>query len=400
MRQLLVTVKDILENGRYKADRTKVGCYSVFGRQLRFDLSKGFPIPTTKKTKFEFIARELLWFIGGYTNIQHPLMAGVPIWDQWAVSEKDLKPRKLTLEELLELYTKEKGGTLARAEAFFKIDYAIAVSESQGCDSNAILELARAKFLARLGLTDTAIVRDQRYLGEIGPMYGKLMRDFNGVDQLSKKIEELKQTPGSRRLVVSMWNPATEPDSKLTPEENVLAGKQALASCHTLYQFNTSELNVLERLDWLEHQHPGLANTVYRVRHDLSLDSDLVDVELNSLFSTYAVPAYRLDLLLFARSQDFCVGTPFNIASYALLLALVANEVNMVPGDYVHTMGDTHIYSDQLDAAQEWISRVPTSLPTLKIHRPVGTSVFDIKLEDLELVGYNPQPFIKFPVAK
>jgi len=228
-----------------------------------------------------------------------------------------------------------------------------------------------------------AQVDDPGLLGSIGPLYGAQWRNFNGVDQLAEVLKSLAERPDSRRHVISAWNPAQLADEKLSPEDNVLAGNGALAPCHTLFQFNTERLTPTERRS-------------IAIARGLELPTEGIDLWLD----TQQIPKYILDLSMYQRSADVPIGVPFNIASYALLLALVANQLNYVPGDYIHFMGDAHIYTNQLAGVGEQLRRTPKALPKLVLKCPVGTSIFDVKPDDIELVNYNPDPWIKMPVAK
>lgn len=263
MKQYLEVLRDIREEGVRKQDRTGVGTLSVFGRQMRFDLSKGFPVVTTKKLHLKSIIVELLWFLQGDTNIKFLHDHGVTIWDEWA--DKD---------------------------------------------------------------------------GNLGPVYGHQWRswpapDGKTIDQISNLIERIKSKPNDRRLIVSAWNVADIDKMKLPP-------------CHCLFQFY-------------------VANG-------------------------------KLSCQLYQRSCDMFLGVPFNIASYALLTMMIAEVVGLQPGEFIHTLGDAHIYLNHQEQVNLQLSRDPRPLPKMIIKRKVD-SIFDYKLEDFELVGYDPHPGIKAPIA-
>jgi len=256
-------LRHVLENGAEKADRTGTGTRSVFGWQLRFDLSEGFPLVTTKKLHLRSIIHELLWFIRGETNIAYLRENKVSIWDEWADAD-----------------------------------------------------------------------------GELGPVYGKQWRrwsapDGREIDQLRDVVAELQRNPDSRRLVVSAWNVADLPAMALQP-------------CHTMFQFY-------------------VANG-------------------------------KLSCQLYQRSADIFLGVPFNIASYALLTHMVARHCGLGVGDFVHTLGDAHLYSNHFDQAREQLSRAPRPLPTLVL-APEATDLFAMRFEDIAIEGYDPHPAIKAPVA-
>lgn len=287
MKQYLGLIEHVLENGVYKVDRTGTGCYSCFGAQLRFDLSKGFPLLTTKKVHFKSVVHELLWFLRGETNIGYLKENGVKIWDEWATENGDLGP----------VY-----GKMWRSWPDIEIGY-----------KNG----------------EKVILRDDT------------------IDQISNIIDEIKNNPSSRRLVVSGWNPALLPDPKVSPNKNAENGKQALPPCHTLFQF-------------------------------IVLDG-------------------KLSCQLYQRSADIFLGVPFNIASYALLTTMIAKSCDLEVGEFIHTFGDFHIYSNHLEQVKLQLTREPKELPKLKIPKK---DIFDYKFEDIELEGYDPHPLIKGKVAK
>lgn len=263
MRQYQDLLKQILETGTEKQDRTGTGTRSVFGHQARYDLSKGFPLLTTKKMHLRSIIHELLWFIKGDTNVKYLQDNKVTIWDEWA---------------------KENG--------------------------------------------------------ELGPVYGAQWRrwktaDGREIDQLKQVIEQIKTNPGSRRLIVSAWNVGE-------------IEKMALPPCHAFFQFY--------------------------------------------------VAGDRLSCQLYQRSADVFLGVPFNIASYALLTMMVAQVCNLKPGDFIHTLGDAHLYNNHLVQAQLQITRDPKKLPVMKLN-PSVKSIFDFKYEDFTLEQYDPHPSIKAEIS-
>ncbi len=256
-------LQHILENGTDKSDRTGTGTRSVFGYQLRYDLSDGFPLVTTKKVHLKSIIYELLWFLKGDTNIKYLTDHGVSIWNEWA-------------------------------------------------DEN----------------------------GELGPVYGAQWRSWQGaggkvVDQISEVIQQIKTNPDSRRLIVSAWNAAEIPN-------------MALAPCHALFQFYVAD--------------------------------------------------GKLSLQLYQRSADVFLGVPFNIASYALLLMMVAQVCELEVGEYIHTFGDVHIYNNHFEQVKTQLAREPRALPEM-ILNPDVKNIFDFTFEDFTLEKYDPHPGIKAPVA-
>ena len=287
MKQYIDLCNYILNNGVKKDDRTGTGTISVFGYQMRFNLGEGFPLLTTKKVHLKSIIHELLWFISGSTNIKYLVDNDVRIWNDWPY----------------DLYKKSpdfQGETIE--------EFAAKIKESD--------EFAK------------------KY-GNLGPVYGKQWRDFNGVDQLSNLIEQIKTNPNSRRLIISAWNPAE-------------VDKMALPPCHSFMQFYVAE--------------------------------------------------GKLSCQLYQRSADVFLGVPFNIASYALFTMMIAQVCGLEPGDFVHTLGDAHIYLNHLDQVNKQIKRSLRPLPKMVIN-PNVKSIFDFKYEDVTLLNYNPHSGIKGKVA-
>ena len=291
MKQYLDFLRFILENGKQKNDRTNTGTISAFGYQMRFDLSEGFPLLTTKKVHLQSIIHELLWFIKGDTNIRYLVQNGVRIWNEWPF-EKYRKSAAYRGESLNVFVSKIKED---------------------------------AEFAEKWG--------------DLGPVYGRQWRAFRGaektVDQLQEVITEIKTNPDSRRLLVSSWNP-TEIEGMVLPP------------CHTLYQFYARE--------------------------------------------------GELSLQLYQRSADAFLGVPFNIASYSLLLMMVANVTGLEPKEFVHTIGDAHIYLNHLEQVNLQLSRSPRKLPKMLIKRK-AEAIEDFRYEDFELLDYEPHPAIRAEVA-
>ena len=273
MKQYLDLVKHVLEKGDFKEDRTGTGTKSVFGYQMRFDLSKGFPMLTTKKLHLKSIIYELLWFLKGDTNIKYLNENGVRIWNEWANEN-----------------------------------------------------------------------------GDLGPVYGFQWRNWNGdnIDQIKELIDNLKKNPNSRRMLVSAWNPSVLPDTSKSFNENISEGKAALPPCHAFFQFYVND--------------------------------------------------GKLSCQLYQRSADIFLGVPFNIASYSLFTLMIAQVCGYMPGEFIHTFGDAHIYTNHFDQVKLQLSRSPKQLPTIEINSKI-TDIFNFSFEDFKLINYDPDPHIKGDVA-
>ncbi|WP_282801066.1 thymidylate synthase [Secundilactobacillus kimchicus] len=303
----------VLEHGHEKTDRTGTGTRSTFGYQMRFDLSEGFPLLTTKKVPFGLIKSELLWFLHGDTNIQYLLKHKNHIWDEWAfkkwVESNDYKGPDMT-----------DFGRRSLVDA----------------DFNAVYQEQLHQFCDRIVADDAFAAQ----YGDLGNVYGSQWRAWktstgSTIDQLSNVIETLKTHPDSRRMIVSAWNPEDVPSMALPP-------------CHTMYQFYVAD--------------------------------------------------GKLSCQLYQRSGDIFLGVPFNIASYALLASLIAKEVGLEPGDFVHTLGDAHIYSNHFEQVKTQLARTPEAAPQLELN-PDKSSIFDYDMSDIHVRNYNPAPAIKAPVA-
>lgn len=313
-------MKHIRDHGVQKEDRTGTGTKSVFGYQMRFDLSKGFPLFTTKKTVFRLIASELLWFVKGDTNIRYLLQHNNHIWDEWAF-KRWVESDEYTGEDMTDF-----GRRCLVDEEF-----------------NRVYQAELKEFCHRV-LTDDEF--SAKY-GDLGNVYGKQWRDWitatgESIDQLKEVIHDIKHNPDSRRLLVTAWK----------PEDVQNAGKKgsnaALPPCHVLFQFYVAE--------------------------------------------------GKLSCQLYQRSADAFLGSNFNIPSYSLLIHLLARECGLEVGEFIYTIGDGHLYLNHLEQLEEQLSRELRDLPTLHIN-PDKASIFDIEMEDLQILGYDPHPSIKAPIA-
>jgi thymidylate synthase len=310
--QYLDLLQYVLEHGHKKSDRTGTGTISTFGYQMRFDLQESFPLLTTKKIPFGLIKSELLWFLHGDTNIKYLLEHNNHIWDEWAFKNY-IESSEYTGPDMADF------GRRSLIDDEFAQAY----------------KLEKKKF-------DEAILTDDKFaekFGNLGDVYGAQWRhwqkrDGGVIDQIKNVIQQIKQTPDSRRLIVSAWNPEDVPTMALPP-------------CHTLFQFYVND--------------------------------------------------GKLSCQLYQRSGDLFLGVPFNIASYALLTHLIARETGLEVGEFVHTLGDAHIYSNHVKQVETQLSRKPVAGPQLEINS--DKSIFDIDVQDIKVTDYNPQPAIKAPIA-
>lgn len=344
MKQYLEMMQNILDEGHVKGDRTGTGTLSVFGRQMRFDLRKGFPLVTTKKLHLRSIIHELLWFLSGDTNTKYLEDNGVTIWREWQDENGNLGElygAQWRRWKDVKLVPKKNAALLEKLQAAGYADYGDADDGSQMFDARVLLKEH---------------------------------------DQISKVVDQLRNDPDSRRIIVSAWN-VGELD------------QMALAPCHAFFQFYTRELSIDERLDWFEKNLPDQFNDS-RFSNEAVADDAVFHVEMDAL----EIPRRVLSCQLYQRSADMFLGVPFNIASYALLIHMVAQQVNMVAGDFVWSGGDVHLYSNHLEQAKLQLTREPLPLPKLVIKRK-PESIFDYKFEDFEIRDYVSHDPIKAPVA-
>ncbi|MRG88311.1 thymidylate synthase [Salinibacillus xinjiangensis] len=313
MKQYLELSEHILHNGTRREDRTGTGTIGVFGSQMRFDLSKGFPLLTTKKVPFKLIVSELLWFMKGDTNIKYLLQHNNNIWNEWAFKNWVESPEY-------------QGPDMT--------NFGLRSLEDEEFNKQYKDEMDNFK---------QKILHDDEFAlkyGDLGNVYGKQWRAWKTtqgetIDQLKNVIDQIKTNPTSRRLIVSAWNPEDVPSMALPP-------------CHTMFQFYVAD--------------------------------------------------GKLSCQLYQRSGDMFLGIPFNIASYALLTHLIALECGLEVGDFIHTIGDAHLYVNHLEQIKTQLSREPRELPTIQIDLQ-NKSIFDLDVEDIKLEGYTPHPAIKAPVA-
>lgn len=358
---------EILQNGRLKRNRTGIDTIGVFGAQAKFDVNMdAFPILTTKKIFFKAIVHELLWFIRGDTNIKYLVDNGVHIWDDWAYARyiKSFNAVKKDLED---------DATPLSQENFIKLikdDTGSGFAKQWGeLGEGTYGGMWRAfPYAAHWKLPDGVC--------SAGPMEGY---ELKTVDQLKKVMDKLKSNPDDRRMIVSAWHPHWVDHCALPP-------------CHCLFHFNTEELTVEERIAYAKTLN--LSNTS---EFWAALESSSEEKQQEWLNAS-SIPKRKLNLLLYQRSCDTFLGVPFNITSYALLLAMVAHCVNMQPGVFTHTYGDLHIYVNHKEQVNLQLSRIPKRLPNLWLN-PSVKDLFSFKYEDIKLIDYDSHPAIKGEVA-
>lgn len=316
--QYLDLLQDILEHGHEKKEfNSGISLKSVFGRQCRYDLSKGFPLLTTKKVFLRGIIEELLWFLQGNSNIKYLVDRNVHIWDEWAYKRfKEAQKKMADGKWKVAAWKKELKAIKTQEEFIQKI-------KDDG------------KFAKKWG--------------ELGPIYGRQWRkwetsDGRTIDQVAWAIAKLKKTPTRKHILIAAWNPEFVYEMAASREKSVV-----LPPCHSFFQINVNDKN-------------------------------------------------ELSLQLFQRSSDVFLGVPFNIASYALLTLMFAHVGGFKPGEFVHTFGDVHIYGNHMDQVKEQLTRKPRPFPTIKLNSKVK-NIDDFKIEDFELIGYNPYPPIKGEVT-
>lgn len=336
MKQYQDLMAEVFAKGTPKKDRTGTGTLSIFGHQMRFNLQEGFPLVTTKRCHLRSIIHELLWFLKGDTNVKYLNDNGVTIWDEWKNKDGDLGP----------VYGKQWRAWTAHDEVHTGNKKIIAEMEEDGWEEAGYREASML-----------------------------LTKD---IDQIAKVMDQLKNDPDNRRIIVSAWNVADLDD-------------MALAPCHAFFQFYTREMSLDERVQWAEENDNELWSDYI---HATFVDEN---TRLGWLDKA-GVPTRKLSCQLYQRSADVFLGVPFNIASYALLIHMFAQQANMAVGDFVWTGGDVHLYSNHLEQARTQLGRTPRALPKLIIKRKPD-SIFDYKFEDFEIENYNPHPSIKAPVA-
>ena len=350
-------LQDILDNGVTKSDRTGTGTISVFGRQIRHKMSEGFPVLTTKKMAWKTMVTELLWFLRGDTNIKFLVDNNCHIWDGDAYKNY-LKHN----DEVDNYWIKKNPEIKSRWKPY-----------------------SQEEFINKIKTDDEFAKK----WGELGPVYGKQWRSWHlnakvtmdgkyheekGIDQIQSLINDLKTNPDSRRLMVNAWN-VGELDQMVLPP------------CHYGFQVYTRELSEQERMD---------------LYNKSNWNKDIFPSDVsgwNRLLDSYNIPTRAISLMWNQRSCDFPLGIPANIMSYALLLMMIAKQVNMVPDELIGNLGDCHVYLNQIDGIKEQITREPYELPTVKLSDRIVDDISEYTLDDIILENYQSHPTIKMPLS-
>ena len=369
--QYLQLLEHIVANGTYSKNRTGVNTYKIWGAQIHVDLlHEGFPLLTTKKMHWKSVVHELLWMIKGDTNIQYLLKNGVTFWTEWPY-QKYLNHCKTLTEP----------------------DYDVHIED---LEKNCVREMTQKEFEQEI-INNDEFAKKWGSIGNYG--YGGMWRHFpfytqedkfksstsvigcsaehwtfGEVDQLVKVIDELKNNPDSRRIIITAWHPYHSNN-----REDAL-----LPACHNYIQFGTEELTWHERLEI--------------AREKDSRNENMYNKYSDEDFDRAGIPKYRLNCYFNMRSSDTFLGLPFNCAFYALFTHLIANQLNMIPSQLVYTAADVHLYENHLEQVKLQLTRDIRKLPRLNI-KTTGKSIFDIKFEDIEIIDYNPHPAIKGEVA-
>ena len=363
-KQYTALLQDILDNGHQKGDRTGTGTVSVFGRQIRHNMKDGFPLLTTKKMYMKGIVTELLWFLRGDTNIKYLVDNDCHIWDGDAYKNYESKKSKWEIGRIGE-----------------------------------IPKLSQEEFINKIKTDDEFAKK----WGELGPVYGKQWRNWGseeilveksfgddegfgykrkvkeqtkGIDQIANAINDLRTNPDSRRIIVSAWN---------VGELHLMT----LPPCHNFFQFFTRELSLEERYDLIEKDK----YTQFVNWQNLGTD------RIREVLDEQNIPKRAISLMWNQRSVDTGLGLGFNIASYGLLLEIIAKEVNMVPDELIGNLGDVHLYLDHVEPIKEQLNRDPFNLPKLKIKDKQVNDISQYIVSDLELIDYQFHPPIKLPLS-
>ena len=354
--QYLQLLEHIVANGTYSKNRTGVNTYKIWGAQIHIDLNEGFPLLTTKKMHWKSVVHELLWMIKGDTNIQYLLKNGVTFWTEWPMKHYNDAATELKVMPVLTQKAFEQ--KIINDDEFAKTWGSIGNYGYGGMWRHFPFYTQEDKFKSSTSVIGCSAEH----------------WTFGEVDQLVKVIDELKNNPDSRRIIITAWHPYHSNN-----REDAL-----LPACHNYIQFGTEELTWHERLEI--------------AREKDSRNENMYNKYSDEDFDRAGIPKYRLNCYFNMRSSDTFLGLPFNCAFYALFTHLIANQLNMIPSQLVYTAADVHLYENHLEQVKLQLTRDIRKLPRLNI-KTTGKSIFDIKFEDIEIIDYNPHPAIKGEVA-
>jgi thymidylate synthase len=355
--QYLQLLEHIVANGTYSKNRTGVNTYKIWGAQIHIDLNEGFPLLTTKKMHWKSVVHELLWMIKGDTNIQYLLKNGVTFWTEWPMKHYNDAATELKVMPVLTQKAFEQ--KIINDDEFAKKWGSIGNYGYGGMWRHFPFYTQEDKFKSSTSVIGCSAEH----------------WTFGEVDQLVKVIDELKNNPDSRRIIITAWHPYHSNN-----REDAL-----LPACHNYIQFGTEQLTWQERLEIAREKDSRNENMYYKYS-----DED---------FDRTGIPKYRLNCYFNMRSNDVPLGLPYNIAFYALFTHLMAHCLNMIPSQLVYSGADVHIYENQQEGIVEQLTRTPGKLPKLVLKPGCPTNLFDIKFDHIDIVDYNPQAHIKMPVA-
>ena len=355
--QYLQLLEHIVAKGTYSKNRTGVNTYKIWGAQIHIDLNEGFPLLTTKKMHWKSVVHELLWMIKGDTNIQYLLKNGVTFWTEWPMKHYNDAATELKVMPVLTQKAFEQ--KIINDDEFAKTWGSIGNYGYGGMWRHFPFYTQEDKFKSSTSVIGCSAEH----------------WTFGEVDQLVKVIDELKNNPDSRRIIITAWHPYHSNN-----REDAL-----LPACHNYIQFGTEELTWHERLEIAREKDSRNENMYYKYSDE---DFDRTDI-----------PKYRLNCYFNMRSNDVPLGLPYNIAFYALFTHLMAHCLNMIPSQLVYSGADVHIYENQQEGITEQLTRTPGKLPKLVLKPGCPTNLFDIKFDHIDIVDYNPQAHIKMPVA-
>lgn len=373
--QLKELYKKILDKPNFKNDRTGVGTKSIFGHSMRFDLREGFPLTTLRKIHIKSLIHELLWFLGSYdekykkfqkTNIRYLLDNGVTFWTDWCY--KNYKTEKIIKHKEKDLLS------IKEFENKIIIDDDFAIKWGDLGDGSYAKQWTDFGGHKKLITQFTSITDNQEIY-------------IKGINQINKLINDILNDPDSRRLIVNTWN--------VKEVENTL-----LPPCHILFQCYTETISMEERIKYFENTFNTENIKSYMIKNDIS---DLNEIKKDpikqiKILDHFNVPKRYLDLQLYMRSNDLGLGNQYNIASYSLLLTMLGQIVNMIPREFILTIGDAHIYSNHIDAIEEMLKREIKPLPKLKLNSNIQ-NIQGFRYEDFQILNYDPHPNIKMNVA-